>query len=627
MDIIKAFSNNEQEYHITIKGTEKHPLFRANDIGEVLGIKNIRSAIQYFEKTEKVVVSADTFGGNQMVSFLTTLGLYKLLTMSKKPIAKIFQKWMFNVIEEIRINGEYKLNKEIQELKNELEIKNDIIEKQIDNHTLNNLILREKTILEQYKNNIQCVYYGQISNVSETGEKLVKFGKSNNLPERTISHKKTYNNFYLVNGFKVVNETQIERAIKTHPLLVKQIRKIKTDNNHTELLAINEELTFEKLDKIINDIIMSFEYTPENYTKILYENEKLNKIIDKLATKQVGLENIDITPAELQITQLLEKNNILVINNEELKNDKRILEATLEKQYKEYLKLQEIITYKSEECMKENINLREELILLKNKYEANSSIVPVIQSTEIIINPDRKIKKVPKQSDIYKLEKINKNNEVVFIYDNLCHCLNVNEANGYNSHSILYAARMKTERYGFLWRFVDETKEVIKVINNEKKEDEETIQDVEENDGIEEENCKTKTKKIRQGYVAKLSGDKKIINVYCNTAMACSLNGFNKNISPPNSTNYYYHFYDLPKEDQDDFLKRCGGIMPTLFTGGNGVGVFNDKNILLKVYSTSANLRVKERLSQHCVETYLNSSKMFENRFLKSVPDRPACFE
>ena len=174
MDIIKAFSNNEQEYHITIKGTEKHPLFRANDIGEVLGIKNIRSAIQYFEKTEKVVVSADTFGGNQMVSFLTTLGLYKLLTMSKKPIAKIFQKWMFNVIEEIRLNGEYKLNKEIQELKNELEIKNDIIEKQIDDHTLNNLILREKTILEQYKNNIQCVYYGQISNVSETGEKLVK---------------------------------------------------------------------------------------------------------------------------------------------------------------------------------------------------------------------------------------------------------------------------------------------------------------------------------------------------------------------------------------------------------------------------------------------------------------------
>jgi len=423
MDIIKAFSNNEQEYHITIKGTEKHPLFRANDIGEVLGIKNIRSAIQYFEKTEKVVVSADTFGGNQMVSFLTTLGLYKLLTMSKKPIAKIFQKWMFNVIEEIRLNGEYKLNKEIQELKNELEIKNDIIEKQIDDHTLNNLILREKTILEQYKNNIQCVYYGQISNVSETGEKLVKFGKSNNLPERTIAHKKTYDDFYLVNGFKVVNETQIERAIKTHPLLIKQLRKIKTDNNRTELLAINEELTFEKLDKIINDIIMSFEYTPENYTKILYENEKLNKIIDQLASKQVGLENIDITPAELQITKLLEKNNILTINNEELKHDKRILEATLEKQYKDYLKLQEIITYKSEECMKENINLREELILLKNKYEANSSITHVIQTKEIIINPDRKIKKVPKQSDIYKLEQINKNNEVVFIYDNLCHCL------------------------------------------------------------------------------------------------------------------------------------------------------------------------------------------------------------
>jgi len=38
MEIVKAFSNNEeQEYHITIKGTEKHPLFRATDIGEILG--------------------------------------------------------------------------------------------------------------------------------------------------------------------------------------------------------------------------------------------------------------------------------------------------------------------------------------------------------------------------------------------------------------------------------------------------------------------------------------------------------------------------------------------------------------------------------------------------------------
>jgi prophage antirepressor-like protein len=46
-------------------------LFRANDIAEILEIANIRSTIQNFDKSEKVVHSMDTLGGTQHVTFLT----------------------------------------------------------------------------------------------------------------------------------------------------------------------------------------------------------------------------------------------------------------------------------------------------------------------------------------------------------------------------------------------------------------------------------------------------------------------------------------------------------------------------------------------------------------------------
>jgi len=72
---------------IVIKGTYQEPLFRANDIAEILEMGNIRSTIQNFDKSEKVVHTMDTLGGSQQVTFLTEKGLYKILFKSRKPIA------------------------------------------------------------------------------------------------------------------------------------------------------------------------------------------------------------------------------------------------------------------------------------------------------------------------------------------------------------------------------------------------------------------------------------------------------------------------------------------------------------------------------------------------------------
>ena len=46
-------------------------MFLANDIAEILEMTNIRSTIQNFDKSEKVVHSMDTHGGSQQVTILT----------------------------------------------------------------------------------------------------------------------------------------------------------------------------------------------------------------------------------------------------------------------------------------------------------------------------------------------------------------------------------------------------------------------------------------------------------------------------------------------------------------------------------------------------------------------------
>lgn len=168
------------------------------------------------------------------------------------------------------------VHEESSELKMQLEKKN--IELERSEKTREKI--REKTLLEQFGSNVQCVYYGVIDDVSEANEKLIKFGNSNNLRNRVLSHKETYTNFRLLNAFKVENKMQIENAIKEHPLFVERRRTITLKTKkYIELLNAND-LSFSVLDKTIKDIIMSIECNLENYMKLLEENKKLKKQLE-----------------------------------------------------------------------------------------------------------------------------------------------------------------------------------------------------------------------------------------------------------------------------------------------------------------------------------------------------------
>lgn len=140
--------------------------------------------------------------------------------------------------------------------------------------------IREKTLLEQFGSNVQCVYYGLIDDVSDANEKLIKFGNSNNLKNRVLSHKETYTNFRLLNAFKVENKMQIENAIKEHPMFVERRRAITIKSKkYIELLNANE-LSFSVLDKTIKDIIVNTECNIVNYMKLIEENKRLKKQLE-----------------------------------------------------------------------------------------------------------------------------------------------------------------------------------------------------------------------------------------------------------------------------------------------------------------------------------------------------------
>ena len=164
---------------------------------------------------------------------------------------------------------------ESAELKTQLEQKTILLDKSEKTSEK----IREKTLLEQFGRNTQCVYYGSIDNVSNTNERLLKFGNSNNLAGRVAQHRETYTNFRLLNAFKVDNKLQVENEMKEHPLFAERQRTITIKSkNYIELFSMNG-LTFTILDKTIREIILSNECNPENFKKLMEENKRLKALI------------------------------------------------------------------------------------------------------------------------------------------------------------------------------------------------------------------------------------------------------------------------------------------------------------------------------------------------------------
>jgi hypothetical protein len=268
--------------------------FSSKDKAKRLLVKSFIKDIDYVILLTPKVEQKSQGGHNREIIMLSIKTFksfcLKALTQKADEIHNYFIK-LEEIIHEI-------MNEESNELIKQLIEKDELLKKEQMKSIEEKKLVKEKTLLEQFPKNTQSIYYGIVDNKSTKGETLIKFGNSNDLRSRVDLHKKTYDNFILINAFKVQNKIHIENEIKNHSVLKSKRRNILIDNkNYTELLAI-DDFTFEEVDNMIKTIITETEYNIENYNKILQKNEELELSIKKyieenkiLMEKNILLEN------------------------------------------------------------------------------------------------------------------------------------------------------------------------------------------------------------------------------------------------------------------------------------------------------------------------------------------------
>jgi len=315
MEVVKAFNENNLHTEIVIKGTYQEPLFRANDIAEILEMGNIRSTIQNFDKSEKVVHTMDTLGGSQQVTFLTEKGLYKILFRSRKPIAEKFQNWVCEVIKEIRLNGVYNLQKQLEQQKHDIKLLEENKNKETEEKVIKQ---NEKTLLEKFSYKCSLVYIIKVKTY-ENGEYIVKIGYSDKgITYRYNEHKTNYDECILLNCFLVDKSKDFEGFLHSHSLIyTNKCKTLKGHEKENELFLIGGNLTYQILLKIIEDNIDNYNY---KVRELLLENQLLKEKLNSTQTITQPINNNEVSELKQMIKHLSNKINSLEQSNQEILN-------------------------------------------------------------------------------------------------------------------------------------------------------------------------------------------------------------------------------------------------------------------------------------------------------------------
>ena len=319
MDIVKAFNENNLHTEIVIRGTVNDPLFRASDIGQILEISNIRTSTLDFDETEKIVHTMNTHGGSQKVSFLTEKGLYKVLFKSRKPIAQKFQNWICDVIKEIRLNGFYDLQKQIEQQKTELQQIEDKTKQEYEAKLEKQKVLeRQKIMLKEYGTIGSIVYIIRVKSY-ENGQYIIKIGESRiGITARFNEHKSKYEECLLLDCFCVSRSKDFESFIHHHETIrPNRITDLKGHENENELFLIGKNLSYQMLLNIIQNNINYF--NGNDTAKLELEIQKLKLMLEM---KNTNNEN----PALLELINLVKTLSNKVDNLEKI--NKQLLEKS-----------------------------------------------------------------------------------------------------------------------------------------------------------------------------------------------------------------------------------------------------------------------------------------------------------
>ena len=102
-----------------IYGTVENPLVLAKDVASWIEHTNLTVMINSVDDDEKVISrTKDCLGRENTATFLTENGLYEVLMLSRKPIAKEFKKQVKVILKDIRKHGIYATDNVIDNILN-----------------------------------------------------------------------------------------------------------------------------------------------------------------------------------------------------------------------------------------------------------------------------------------------------------------------------------------------------------------------------------------------------------------------------------------------------------------------------------------------------------------------------
>lgn len=286
LNILQHFIFDNTEFNVTILWNNDKPLFRASDVAKVLSVKNIHTSLCNFDEDEKVFRIVNTPGGPQKVCFLTETGLYRLLFKSRKPIAKMFQKWIANVVKDIEQNAKF----EVENLKAELESV-----KSKDHMSI--IISKHETLLSLHHKR-RVVYFGKIREIG--GKNLIKIGGTKNIRKTFLErHPKDYGEIYAIYAIESEQYIEFEQFLLHHHYIQQFMyrKPVKLDGK----VSIETVLvTDEELEKIIRIAKVN----SRKYPAAIVKNERLDELEEQINRQVIQLKEIK----ELIINSFGEKN-------------------------------------------------------------------------------------------------------------------------------------------------------------------------------------------------------------------------------------------------------------------------------------------------------------------------------
>lgn len=89
---------------LNVYSSVNEPLFRATDVANIIGYSegNTWKMLEVCEEDEKLNLPMVVAGQKRTVSFITELGLYNVLSQSRKPIARKWRRIIHNEIIRLR---------------------------------------------------------------------------------------------------------------------------------------------------------------------------------------------------------------------------------------------------------------------------------------------------------------------------------------------------------------------------------------------------------------------------------------------------------------------------------------------------------------------------------------------